>query len=260
MTRTLPSANLHALSTRRRATTASLWLWLSRRVGPYGVAVGFVALAALLQRSLAPLLGEDLPALLFYPAVVLSAGYGGLGPGLVATALSGFGYYWLLPRYWFAASDINDLLGLVVFLAIGLLISVINERQLRHATAVLAALRKSEQRYRLLFQLNPAGMFRSRRDGQILECNDAFVRLLGFSSPEEALSHNLREFYAIPQGRDELTGRLRAGGIATNQELQWRRHDGTPLSVLLSVRQDDDGVLEGLVIDMPGRGPSGGRA
>ena len=219
-------------------------------------------MAALLQRGLAPLWGEDLPALLFYPAVVLSAGYGGLGPGLVATVLSGLtiSYYWLPPRYSFAVSELSDLVGLVVFLAVGLLISVINERQLRHATAVLAALRKSEQRYRLLFQLNPAGMFRSRRDGQILECNDALVRLLGFSSREEALSHNLREFYANPQGRDELMARLRPGGIATNQELQWRRHDGTPLSVLLNVRQDEDGVLEGLVIDMPGRGPSGGRA
>jgi PAS domain S-box-containing protein len=219
-------------------------------------------LAALLQRGLAPLWAEDLPALLFYPAVVLSAGYGGLGPGLVATALSGLtiAYYWLPPRYSFAVSDLSDLLGLVIFLAVGLLISIINEKQLRHATAVLAALRKSEQRYRLLFQLNPAGMFRSRRDGQILECNDAFARLLGFSSREKALSHNLREFYANPQESDELMARLRPGGITTNQESQWRRHDGTPLAVLLNLRQDEDGVLEGLVIDMPGRGPAGRRA
>jgi len=218
-------------------------------------------LAALLQRGLAPLWAEDLPALLFYPAVVLSAGYGGLGPGLVATALSGLtiSYYWLPPRYSFAVSELSDLLGLVIFLAVGLLISVINERQLRHATAVLAALRRSEQRYRLLFQLNPAGMFQSRRDGQILECNDAFVRLLGFSSREEALSHNLREFYANPQERDELMAHLRPGGITANQELQWRRRDGTPLSVLLNVRQDEGGVLEGLVMDMPGRGSSGRR-
>ena len=102
-------------------------------------------------------------------------------------------------------------------------------------------------------------MFQSRRDGQIVECNDAFVRLLGFSSREEALSHNLRDFYANPQARDELMARLRPGGVTTNQELQWRRHDGTPLSILLNVRQDEDGVLEGLVIEMPGRGPSGRR-
>jgi PAS domain S-box-containing protein len=231
-----------------------------RKGGPYGVAVGFVALAVLLQRGLAPQWAEDLPALLFYPAVVLSAGYGGLGPGLLATALSGLtiSYYWLPPRYSFAVGNLGDLLGLVIFLAVGLLISVINERQLRHATAILAALRKSEQRYRLLFQLNPAGMFQSGRDGQILECNDAFVRLLGLSSREAALSRNLREFYVDRQGRDELMARLRPGGTTTSQEVQWRRHDGTPVSVLLNARQGEGGVLEGLVIDMPGRGPSGG--
>ena len=143
--------------------------------------------------------------------------------------------------------------------AVGLLISVLNERQLRHATAVLAALRKSEQRYRLLFQLNPAGMFQSRRGGPILERNDAFVRLLGFSSRAEVPSHNLREFYANPEEHDELMARLRPGGVMSNQKLPWRRHDGAPLSVLLNLRQDEGEVLEGLVIDMPSSGLTGRR-
>jgi hypothetical protein len=51
-----------------------------------------VALATLLSLGIGPLTHEDLPALLFYPAVVLSAWYGGLGPGLVATILSGVVY------------------------------------------------------------------------------------------------------------------------------------------------------------------------
>ncbi|PYM83005.1 MAG: hypothetical protein DME09_12275 [Candidatus Rokuibacteriota bacterium] len=119
--------------------------------------------------------------------------------------------------------------------------------------------RKSEQRYRLLFQLNPAGMFQSRRGGPILERNDAFVRLLGFSSRAEVPSHNLREFYANPEEHDELMARLRPGGVMTNQKLPWRRHDGAPLSVLLNLRQDEGEVLEGLVIDMPSSGLTGRR-
>jgi len=193
--------------------------------------------------------------------VVLSAGYGGPGPGLVATALSGLpiSYYWLPPRYSFAVSDLNDLLGLVIFLAVGLLISAINERQLRHATAVLAALRKSEQ---LLSSPLPAQSGRDvpessrRADRRVQRRVRPPPRLL---VTRRGLSHNLRDFYANPQARDELMARLRPGGVTTNQELQWRRHDGTPLSTLLNVRQDEDGVLEGLVIEMPGRGPSGRR-
>jgi PAS domain S-box-containing protein len=233
-------------------------LRLSPKAGPYGVAVGLVALAALLRLGLGPLWGEDVPALLFYPAVVLSAWYGGLGPGLAATALSGLAisYYWLPPQNSFVVSDLNDLLGLAIFLAVGLLISILNERRLRHATAVLATLRKSEQRYRLLFQLNPAGMFQSRRNGQMVDCNDAFVRLLGYSSREEVLARNAREFYANPQERDELVARLRRGRVITNQELQWQRSDGTPLSILLNAREDEDGVLEGIITDVPNRRPS----
>jgi PAS domain S-box-containing protein len=231
---------------------------LPPRAGPYGVAVGLVVLAALLRLSLGPLWGEDVPALLFYPVVVLSAWYGGLGPGLVTTALSGLAlsYYWLRPQYSFAVSDLNDLLGLTIFLAIGLLISILNDRQVRHTTAILATLRKSEQRYRLLFQLNPVAMFQSRRDGHMVDCNDAFVRFLGYASRDDVLARNARDFYMNPQERDELMTRLRPGRVITNQELQWRRSDGTSFSILLSAREDEDGVLDGLVMDIPARRPS----
>jgi PAS domain S-box-containing protein len=231
---------------------------LPPRAGPYGGAIGLVVLAALLRLSLGPLWGEDVPALLFYPVVVLSAWYGGLGPGLVTTALSGLAisYYWLRPQYSFAVSDLNDLLGLTIFLAIGLLISILNDRQVRHTTAILATLRKSEQRYRLLFQLNPVAMFQSRRDGHMVDCNDAFVRFLGYASRDDVLARNARDFYMNPQERDELMTRLRPGRVITNQELQWRRSDGTSFSILLSAREDEDGVLDGLVMDIPARRPS----
>jgi hypothetical protein len=55
----------------------------------YGLAFFSVALAVLLRGSLIPLWGQGQhPFLTSYPAVLLSAWYGGLGPGLVATALS----------------------------------------------------------------------------------------------------------------------------------------------------------------------------
>ena len=38
------------------------------------------------------------------------------------------------------------------------------------------ALRQSEQRYRLLFDRNLAGLFHSTLDGRILDCNESFAR------------------------------------------------------------------------------------
>ena len=53
----------------------------------YVVAVLIFALALVLKLLLNPLVGEDAPFLLFFTAVMVSAWYGGLGPGLLATAL-----------------------------------------------------------------------------------------------------------------------------------------------------------------------------
>jgi PAS domain S-box-containing protein len=222
---------------------------------PYGVAVGLVASATLLSLGLGSAWHEDLPSLLLYPAVVLSAWYGGLGPGLLATTLSGLviSYYWLPPRYSFVVNNLNDLVGLIEFLALGLLITILTDRRLRHATAVVATLRKSEQRYRYLFQLNPAGMFQCHRDGRLLDCNDAFIRLLDYPSREGALAHNARGLFTHPEDHTALVARLRPGRVITNEEVQWRRRDGTSFAVLLSVREDEDGLLEAIVMDVPAR-------
>src|SRR5262245_1015342 len=53
----------------------------------YGVAFVSAAVAVLLREALTPLWGHQLPFLTLFPAVFLSAWCGGLGPGLVTTAL-----------------------------------------------------------------------------------------------------------------------------------------------------------------------------
>src|SRR5215510_1720257 len=58
------------------------------RMARYGVAVLSVAIAAALRLALDPILGDVAPFILFYLPVILTAWYGGLGPGLLATALS----------------------------------------------------------------------------------------------------------------------------------------------------------------------------
>ena len=59
----------------------------SRRLKPYGLALLFVALAALLRWALPEVLGPT-PFLVFYLAWVAAAALGGLGPGLLATVAS----------------------------------------------------------------------------------------------------------------------------------------------------------------------------
>jgi signal transduction histidine kinase/ActR/RegA family two-component response regulator len=55
----------------------------------YGLAVAVALASAVLQQTLHPVLGEALPFQVLYPAVMVSAWFGGWGPGLLTTFLTG---------------------------------------------------------------------------------------------------------------------------------------------------------------------------
>ncbi|MFI5328559.1 MAG: PAS domain S-box protein, partial [Candidatus Rokuibacteriota bacterium] len=98
-----------------------------------------------------------------------------------------------------------------------------------------AELRESEQRYRTLFERNPAGMCLSLADGRIVDCNEAFARMLGFEHAADVLGVHVGEFYAQPKERDQVLERIRAVGAAISVELQFRRRDGRLIWVLVNV-------------------------
>jgi len=98
-----------------------------------------------------------------------------------------------------------------------------------------AELRESEQRYRTLFERNPAGMSLSLADGRIVDCNEALARMLGFEGPADVLAANATDFYAQPKEREQLLERVKSEGAAVNVELQFRRRDGQLIWVLANV-------------------------
>ncbi len=120
------------------------------------------------------------------------------------------------------------------------------------------ALRASEQRYRLLFERNLAGVYRTTWDGQFLDCNEAFARILGFESPREVLAQKAGSLYFNPADRETYLALLREHGGVSNFEECLRRKDGNPVWVLEneSVGESEGGgppVLEGTIIDITER-------
>src|SRR5262245_24447327 len=87
----------------------------------YLVAVGATATVGLVLFLLSGLLGDAPPFLPFVLAVLLSAWHGGLKPGLLATALGAGVAVFLFtgPHYSFRITHDGELVGLLVFLAIG---------------------------------------------------------------------------------------------------------------------------------------------
>ncbi len=97
------------------------------------------------------------------------------------------------------------------------------------------ALRDSETRYRLLFERNPAGMFRSTPEGKLLEANEAFARMFGYGSREELLRFPNTHFYLDPEKRAPLVVKLREQGYLSDYEFCGRHRDGTPVWVLANM-------------------------
>lgn len=129
---------------------------------------------------------------------------------------------------------------------------------LRDVTAVAradAALRESEARYRRLFEGNTAGAFRTTEDGRILDCNPAFVKLLGFDSREELKRHNSKELHFSPTARSSLVERLKAKGQLVSEEVCLRRKDGSAAWFIVNVNfvSGDEGrsrYFEGTLVDV----------
>jgi diguanylate cyclase (GGDEF)-like protein/PAS domain S-box-containing protein len=120
------------------------------------------------------------------------------------------------------------------------------------------ALRASEARYRMLFERNLAGVFRSTLDGWLLDCNESFARIFGYDSPAEALQQPALDFYLRPSDRKAFLTRLTERPSLTNFEAGARRRDGTPLWILenATLVEGPDGVgplIEGTVIDITER-------
>ena len=74
----------------------------------YLVALAAFGAAILFRYALDDSLGQKVPYLQLYPAVMIAAWYGGLGPGLLITALSTIAaMYFLLPPYGLAVERLG---------------------------------------------------------------------------------------------------------------------------------------------------------
>ncbi len=111
-----------------------------------------------------------------------------------------------------------------------------------------------ERRLNGLLQRINVGIFRSTADGQILEANPAFLRMLGFQSLLEAQGVRLQELFLGADDRVRLLDQMRHHGHVHRAELKLRRMDGEVIWVLLteSIGSSHNGqlVMDGLVEDV----------
>ena len=118
------------------------------------------------------------------------------------------------------------------------------------------ALQASEERYRMLFARNLAGVLRTTVTGQVLDCNLATALMLGCDSPAELIGQSFLPFHYSAEGRDQLVSTLKQQKMLTNSEWKLRRRDGQNVWVLCNFRLvEEDGaeVLETTLVDITDR-------
>ncbi|MGK2857083.1 MAG: EAL domain-containing protein [Thermoanaerobaculia bacterium] len=116
-----------------------------------------------------------------------------------------------------------------------------------------AAIQASEKRYRQLFERNAAGVYRASVDGTILDCNDAFARILKHESRERVAGRRFSELFLELEEREAIVETLRDGGSLTGVELCLTRQDGSKVWILENVtmiRESDLDVIEGTMVDI----------
>jgi len=120
-------------------------------------------------------------------------------------------------------------------------------------------LKKSELRYRGLFENVVDGVYIASRDGDIITVNPALVEMLGYDSVEDLKrAGRTTVLYVNPIDRERVFARLEAEGVVKNFEYRLRRKDGREIVVLENSRAiyDDDGLIvahEGTITDITER-------
>ena len=120
------------------------------------------------------------------------------------------------------------------------------------------ALRKSEGRYKRLFEDAVLGIFRSTPSGRLLDVNPAFACMFGWDSPERLLQevgNVAQDLYVNPPQRAALVERILDASFPTVAEKRFRRRDGSVFTGKMhawSVRDAENDLLylEGFIEDI----------
>jgi two-component system cell cycle sensor histidine kinase/response regulator CckA len=120
------------------------------------------------------------------------------------------------------------------------------------------ALRRSEERFRNLFESVLEGVYQSTPDGRILAANPMLLQMLGFTNEAELKLNTVQDFFVDPHVRQRLRDQLERDGGIQNAEYELRRRDGQIITVLENgrvVRDENGGVLcyEGTMTDITPR-------
>jgi PAS domain S-box-containing protein len=130
------------------------------------------------------------------------------------------------------------------------------QRGVIHVVRDVSDRRSAEEKYRLLFEQVQEGVYMATPTGRLLDCNDAFVHMLGYNKREELLVLNLHDEICVDQNqRENFRREIELHNFVRNFETALRRKDGSLMLALESTfaTRNSAGKIEryqGFVLDM----------
>ena len=100
------------------------------------------------------------------------------------------------------------------------------------------SLQKSEEKYRMLFEKMPVGIFRLGPDHSIIEANQALAEIAGYQSIDELKKKKSINFYSEAFQREKLVDEMIAKGELNNKEIRLVNKDGDLVDILVSARMN----------------------
>jgi PAS domain S-box-containing protein len=168
-----------------RASNPLLWP-KAPAIWSYGIAVLSVAAALIISRWPALHL-RDAPVSLFLCAVILSAWFGGVGPGLLATALSALAfYYYFLPPTYSLDAKAEEIPRLLIFVVSALFVGSLSVAQRRATESLRSARDHLKVTVQELRNTNEALQAESR---ERKSAEEALRRSEGYLAEAQRLSH-----------------------------------------------------------------------
>jgi two-component system sensor histidine kinase/response regulator len=223
----------------------------ARRVA-YLVAVLAPAVSLLVRWPLRPVLGDTVPHMTFFPAVMIAAYLGGFWPGSLATLLSAIAANAFLIKQIpsFQAADKNNVAALILFVLVGTIISGLCESLHRARHRLLAEerrrteeeLHEAKERFRQMAEnIHEIFWMMDARDDRIIYISPGYEEVSGRSS--QALYERPRSWTEVihPDDRDRMLNvveQYRRGVfpeaefrlLRSDSSVRWMRTRGFPLN------------------------------
>lgn len=177
---------------------------------------------------------------------------------VISTVLQLFGVLGLF-GYFFSPQVCNDhsILKLsIAILSLSAIVSAVSASLSRiQWSQVEEELRRSEAKFRRLFEANLIGIVEAKLDGTISDANDVYLEMLGYSREEfnagliNWAKNTPVEYYEVDQ---QAIAQMRATGVCTPFEKKYRRKDGSLVPIFLgcAVLEDDPENTIGFMLDL----------